>query len=587
VAELVSNHTVREDDVTQYFGPIMQARPANVGRNREHTTRRRFLAGIGSLGIAGLGIASGGASASTDTAPVRSPVSTSPLAGLDELEAFVDERVRQRIGDVTPGASVAIVKGDTPVLIRGYGSANMEADVPVQADETPLRVGSVGKLVTWTAVMQNVERGVLDLDEDVNAYLDDSDITIPDTYDEPVTLRHLGTHTAGFESALVPEVVAAPEDIMSLETLLADQQPARVRPPGTLVGYSNYGAALAGHIVAEVNDTSFERYVQSEIFDPLDMAHSTFAQPVPDDHPGELASGHSQDGEAFMTAERVFINMRPAGSLSATATDMAAFMSAHLGGGAVGDARILPAKTAETMHETHHVRHPSVTNWRYGFHEYGNSDANLIGHSGATIHFASQLVLAPDYNVGIFVNYNTNSSELPAAVVDEIIAELDLQPSPPSPNSSPRSGSQKRAETVAGEYSATYLPDSGPLHVVDLMEHVSVEATDNGQLLTKRVSGETRQWIETEPYVYRETESHDVLAFEVENGEVAAMNMSSEPTGVYQPVSFQERQSVTAGVVGGSIAGFGLSLAGRGLLGAWHRWIDHDSRSRNTVEEIR
>ncbi len=566
---------------------MTQERPATVGHNREHTTRRRFLAGIGSLGIAGLGIASGRASAGTDSATVRSPVSSSPLADLDELEAFVDERVGQRIGDVTPGASVAIVKGDTPVLTKGYGSANVETGVPVRVDETPLRVGSVGKLVTWTAVMQNVERGVLDLDEDVNAYLDDSDVTIPDTYDEPVTLRHLGTHTAGFESALDPEVVAVSEDIMSLETLLADQQPARVRPPGTLVGYSNYGAALAGHIVAEVNDTSFEGYVQSEIFDRLDMAHSTFAQPVPDDHPGEFVSGHSRDGEAFTTAERVFINMRPAGSLSATAMDMAAFMSAHLGGGAVDEARILPEKTVETMHETHHIRHPAVTNWRYGFHEYGDSDANLIGHSGATIHFASQLVLAPDHNVGIFVNYNTNPSEPPAAVVDEIIAELDLQPSPPSPNPSARPGSQKRAKTVAGEYSATYLPDSGPLHVVDLMEHISVEATDNGQLLTKSASGETRRWIETEPYVYRKTESHDVLAFDVENGEVTAMNMNSEPTGVYQPVSFQERQSVTAGVVGGSIAGFGLSLAGRGLLGAWHRWTDHGNRSENTAEETR
>ena len=560
-------------------------KPPGVDDDEARTTRRTLLAGIGSLGLASVGITVGGTNVTRGTEADGSTVGTDPTTTPDELQAFVDEMMESRIGDVTPGASVAIVSGDTPVLTEGYGSADTDADIPAQGGETLFRIGSVGKLVAWTAVMQGVEREVLDLDEDVNAYLADSDVTIPDTYDDPVTLRHLGTHTAGFESALDPDVVTRPDAIAPLEDVLADNQPSRVRPPGELVGYSNYGAALAGHIVAEVHDTTFEDYARSEIFEPLDMAHSTFAQPVPGEHPGTLAAGHTRDGSAFTTADSVFINMRPAGSMSATASDMTAFMWAHLGNGEVGATSVLHPDTLGTMHERHHVRHPAVTNWRYGFHEYGHPDANLIGHSGATINFTSQLVLAPDHEIGICVTYNTNDQdgEGPAQAVDEILANFGLLPAPTRPSSSPDQGWQERSEMISGEYSLTYLPQSGPLQVVDLLEHVTVESVGNGRIVTTSLDGDPREWIETEPYVYQEVGGHDTLAFEVAAGEVTAMNMSSEPFGVYQPVPFHERQLVTGGILGGALSGFGLSLVGWGAVGAKRTW-DHRRASghRNT-----
>jgi len=314
-------------------------------------------------------------------------------------------------------------------------------------------------------------------------------------------------------------------------------------------------------------------------------AHSTFAQPVPDDHPGYIAAPHVRDDGSFTVAEDVYINMRPAGSLSATATDMAAFMSAHLGDGAVGDARILDAETAKTMHSRHHVRHPAVTNWRYGFHEYGDPDAGLIAHSGATINFTSYLLLAPDQDIGLFVAYNSNSDEHPAAVVDEIVAELGLQPAPHQPTPTDTPNGHVRAETVAGEYSLTYLPQSGPLQVVDRLEHLTVEPDDEGRLRTTTLEGDARQWIETEPYVYREVGGHDALAFEVTNGEVDVLNMNSEPAGVYQPVPFQERQLVTGGVLGSALSVFGLSLAGWGGQRARRYWSQYRTDTGPNTED--
>lgn len=547
-------------------------------------TRRSFLTGLGSLGLASLGTAAGRTSAATGSQRIDPQSDERPFTDTDELEAFVDDVMAERIGTTTPGATVAIVSGDAPTLTRGYGTADVGADVPVRADETVFRVGSVGKLVTSTAVMQGVERGVLDLDADVNSYLDDSAVTVPDTYDDPVTLRHLGTHTAGFESRLDPDIVADPAALDSLETVLVDQQPSRIRPPGELVGYSNYGAGLAGHVVAEAHDTTFEEYVQSEIFEPLGMTHSTFTQPVPDDQPGDLAAPHVRDAESFRVADDAYINMRPAGSLSATATDMAAFMRTHLGDGAAGDARILDTKTAETMRSRHYVRHPTVTNWRYGFHEYGDPDANLIGHSGATINFTSYLLLAPDRDLGVFVAYNSKPSELPKSVVDEVVAEYDLQPAPTTPTPASRPGGKQRAETVAGEYSLTYLPQSGPLQVVDLIERLTVEPADSGRLRTTTLEGDARHWVETEPYVYEEIGGRDVLAFEVTDGDVDVLNVNSEPTGVYRPVPFHERQLVTGGVLGTAVSGFGLSLAGWAGHTVRQQWKQHRADDLETED---
>ncbi len=434
--------------------------------------------------------------------------------------------------------------------------------------------------------MQGVERGVLDLDEDVNRYLDGSAITVPETDAEPVTLRHLGTHTAGFESAIDPDVVADPNGIEPLETVLADGKPRRVRPPGELVGYSNYGAALAGHIVAEVHDTTFEEYVQSEIFEPLDMSHSTFSQPVRDDYSGTLAVGHTRDGDDFQSAEPVYINMRPAGSMTATARDMAAFMCAHLGAGTVDDTRILQADTARVMYDHHHVRHPAVTNWRYGFHEYGNPDAGVIGHSGATVHFSSHLVLAPAADIGIFVNYNSNSgaSPPPGDVIDELLVTYGLRSPSTDPSPTPQSGGRERAETVAGEYSLSSLPRRGPLQLIDVLEHVSVDPAANGRLRTTTLDGDPRQWIETDPYVYHEVDGNDVLAFEVTDGEVEAMHLASEPIGVYRPVPFHERQLVTGSALGVPLAGFGLSLAGWGGRRVRQQWNQYRTETDSVTE---
>ncbi|WP_243641349.1 serine hydrolase domain-containing protein [Natrarchaeobius halalkaliphilus] len=522
----------------------------------------------------------------TDGHSSKSTVSANPtFTEIDGIESFIDAVMSKRIGTEIPGASVAIVEGSDPVLAKGYGYADMNSGTPVQADETTFEAGSVGKLVTWTAVMQGVQDGLLDLDEDVNTYLDNSDVQVPDAYEDPITLRHLGTHTSGLESALAPAVVDTPDQLTSLETVLVERRPERVRPPGKAVGYSNYGAALAGHMVAETYDTPFEEHVQSTIFEPLDMSHSTFAQPVPEERPGTLAASHRRDGSEFITAEPVYINMWPAGSMTATATDMATFMSAHLGDGSVDDTRILESDTVATMYSQHYERHPAVNNWRYGFYEYGHPDGDVIAHSGGTIYQESQLALAPQHDIGIFVNYNLRTDdEESLAVIDEILEEYNLQPDSTTPISTSESGGKQRAETVTDEYGLTMLPQNGPLKSLDSLSRVSVEAAGDGRLLSKTLDG-SREWVEIDPYVYQEQDGNDVLAFDIVDGEVAAMHESSLPQNTYRSVPFHERQLVTGGVLGVSLSGFVLSILGWGGHYAYRQWRhDRTATGATTME---
>ena len=169
-----------------------------------------------------------------------------------DVGAFVDGYVAHQLEDYgIPGATVSVVKDGEVIFAKGYGEADVKAEEPVVADETLFRIASTNKLFTATAVMQLVEEGRLDLDRDVNAYLDD--VEIPDTYPgQPVTLRHLLTHTAGFEERITGTLARDADDVAPLGEHLSENVPARVRPPGEVTSYSNYGVALAGHVVEEV-----------------------------------------------------------------------------------------------------------------------------------------------------------------------------------------------------------------------------------------------------------------------------------------------------------------------------------------------
>jgi len=282
---------------------------------------------------------------------VSKPVFSQPRSR-EDLEAFFDGVIAAQMrAHSIASATLSVVKDGELYFAKGYGYGDREARRPVDAERTLFRPGSISKLFTWTAVMQLVERGKIDLDADVNRYL--SDFRIPDTFPAPITMKHLMTHTPGFEDgALGYLLIKSESELVSLSASLAAHIPRRVRPPGTYSSYSNFGSALAGLIVANVSGMPFEEYVEKNIFEPLGMTRSTFREPLPETLAPDMATSYRRENGAFEPAHFELIsNFGPAGALSSTATDMARFMVAHLQLGRYGESRILAEETARRMHQ--------------------------------------------------------------------------------------------------------------------------------------------------------------------------------------------------------------------------------------------
>nr|HMT21774.1 serine hydrolase domain-containing protein [Promineifilum sp.] len=150
----------------------------------------------------------GGSKVAAAGTPSAAPPQGQGPADPAELETFLDELFARQMAEYRiAGAAVSVVKDGQLLFTKGYGYSDVANKIPVDPERTLFRIGSVGKLFTWTAVMQLVEQGKLDLDADINTYLD---FRIPDTYPQPITLKHLLTHTAGFEE-LYFEVLAMDE----------------------------------------------------------------------------------------------------------------------------------------------------------------------------------------------------------------------------------------------------------------------------------------------------------------------------------------------------------------------------------------
>src|SRR3984957_10231240 len=204
-----------------------------------------------------------------------------PAHSLDQadLTAFFDGILPLQLerSDIA-GASVLVMKDGNTLLAKGYGYADVKSKKPVDPAATIFRLASISKLFTWVSVMQLEEQGRLNLDTDVNQYLD---FTIRPAFNKPITLRNLMTHTGGFEEEDRDIIVTNPSHAVALRDFLIRNQPQRMFAPGTIPAYSNYGVGLAGYIVQRVSGEPFEQYVEQHIFLPLKMANSTFYQPPP------------------------------------------------------------------------------------------------------------------------------------------------------------------------------------------------------------------------------------------------------------------------------------------------------------------
>ena len=427
-----------------------------------------------------------------------------------------------RTADI-PGAVVTVVKDGQLLTARGFGYADREKRTPVDPDRTLFRPGSVSKLVTWTAAMQLVEQGKLDLDKDINTYLD---FKIPDYDGKPITLRQIMTHTAGFEEAVKDIIFSDPAHLLPLGDYLKRWTPKRVFAPGTTPAYSNWATALTGYMIERVSGESFDDYCDKHIFAPLGMTNSTMRQPLPAALVGQMASGYKpgQDAGKFE-----IIGPAPAGSLSSTGTDMAKFMLAHLDQGK----GLLSPEVAATMHNSPLDKVnpvsllPPLNRMELGFFETNVNGREVIGHLGDTEFFHTSLHLLMNEDVGVYFSFNSGGREGQVQTLRwsmfEDFADRYFPASAVADAAVDEKTAAEHAAMMAGNWQVSRTAWSNPISVLNLISQTKVAVGPKGGLLIPELLAANklpREWQEIAPFVWREKGGHDLLAAKVENGKV-------------------------------------------------------------------
>ncbi len=503
-----------------------------MNATRNVTRRAMALVVVALLASLSLLTACGSTSSSASLPPREPPAGEHQLTS-EDVNAWLDGKLPDALknGDI-PGAVVSVVKDGQVVTTRGYGWADTGASggqpVAVDPQTSLFRVASISKIPTSIAAMQLVEQGQVDLDADISAYLD---FEIERRFDEPLTLRHLLTHSAGFEEqiSLTPGT--------DLEAYVKNQTPAQVFAPGTTPGYSNYGMALAGYIVQRVSGQPFEAYVREHVLEPAGMTSSTYEQPLPKDMAGSLGPGYTSAGEEVPFE---LMGDFPAGSLTVSAPDFAAFMNAQLS----RSPKLLREETWEQMWspglgEERLGNRAKAGEMGLGYFELSRHGRRIVEHGGDNQGWHSKFELYPEEKTGIFISYNGDGNEASSSLREDLAQGFADRYFPgETVKASGSKDSAERARQVAGSYMpsrtswTTFLSAWMPALALTTIEH-----TGDGKLKVDET-----QLVEVEPWVWRQVDGRGAIAAQVKDGKV--VSLSQGPAFTLLPMTLLQQALV-------------------------------------------
>lgn len=459
------------------------------------------------------------------------------VPNLQQLESFIDTFFAYNMASFhVPGATIALVKEDKVLTAKGYGFADMEKQIPVSPDKTLFHVGAISKLFTATAIMQLSEQRRLNLNDDVNNYL--QGFQLEKTYPQPVTFANLLTHTAGFDERNIGTAARKISEVVSLEQYLKQRMPPRVLPPGKAIHYSDHGIALAGYLVEIISGLPFAQYINDNILHPLGMYHSSFLQPLPQHLETDMAKGYEYKNSTYQKVSLDYFNLSPAEALNTTASDIARFMIAHLQDGRYGSSRILNDATAQEMHKQHFSYHPRLPGYAYGFYERFYNNQRTLVHIGNWHGFSSYLVLIPDQKLGLFIANNSSglSSKFNNLLIQRFFNRYYPVPHP-SANHQIKTISQEQNQ-FTGSYRYKRYSRRSLEKLNTLITQSQVKISQEGSLI---LDGSLLMQIE--PLLFKIVDDGDYVAFQKDkNGRITKMFISDfefEKLSWYEVTLFQ------------------------------------------------
>jgi CubicO group peptidase (beta-lactamase class C family) len=494
-----------------------------------------------------------------------------------ELEAFVDGVVKDAMArEHIAGATVSIVQNGQVVLKKGYGFSSLNPNRAVDPDRTLFRVGSISKTFTWIALMKEVEAGRIRLNQPVNLYLPEKVQVKDQGYDQPVLVANLMDHSSGFEDRALGQLMERDYSrVRPLDLYLRQERPKRVHAPGAVSSYSNYGAALAGEAATYTSGKPYERLIEDEILVPLGMSHTTFREPhpvraglpgpMPERLMADISDGYRWTPTGFVRRDYEFLGqIAPAGGGSSTAGDMARYMLMQLGDGRLGDTVIYGPATAQAFRTPLRKTPLGVNGWAHGLMVFDLPGGHRgYGHGGATLSFLSNMVVAPDLNLGVFIATNTETgrplvNRLPERIVEHFYAPPAPFPRPGAPELAQRGGD------FAGYYLTTRRAYSGLEGFINqLGGGATVAVTHDGKLVTTD-NGGVKTWVPEgaiDEGRFIASQGSERLAFDLADGGAKAFHGASG-TQVFERAPFW-RQPRALAILAALTAAAGLAtLAG-------------------------
>ena len=240
------------------------------------------------------------------------------------IENYVNENK-----ETTCGMNVIVYDQDDIVYQNSFGYMDKASNLKSEPD-TVYEWGSISKLFIWVSIMQLYEDGKIDLNADIKSYLP-KDFLKNLSFDKPITIIDLMNHKAGFQDTYFIQTTDI-TDTKSLEDALKFRQPKQVYAPGEHTAYSNWSATLAAFIVQRISGMDYVDYVHKNIFEPLDMKHTSIS-PTYSDNPWVLSQRqklkcYDINGKVIDGPGMYYIYLYPAGSAAGTIDDLKKFSRA-------------------------------------------------------------------------------------------------------------------------------------------------------------------------------------------------------------------------------------------------------------------
>lgn len=350
---------------------------------------------------------------------ISTPKYASSIYKTETIESKMDEFIAQH-EDTTAALATVVIHGDETLVHRIIGYADIENNIRADGD-TVFEWGSCSKILVWISVMQLVEDGLLDLNKDIQGYLPE-DFTMPNSYDEPITILHLMNHNAGFDDSYTDLMVLNSVKMPTLRQALEQADIKQVFRPGDVVAYSNYGSALAAYIVEVISGMDYREYVKENIFMPLGMTHTSIDPQQKDNAwvkaQREKVQGYTRD-KKLIDPNLYSIPIYPAGSTMGTMDDFARLLTALL-----SDDGACLFKEKETIdmffQPTAYYPETNVPRMAHGLFALPAKE-EVYGHGGNTMAFSSSIYIDRESGLGVLVMTNQLGEENFCCGIPELI----------------------------------------------------------------------------------------------------------------------------------------------------------------------